>query len=142
MTDSDGFLTGQDYLNIAVEAEQLGQEMSQACLRVELSQLLSAVDFMPILLDRRYTVGEVLRTSAAQWLALTYEEDIDKSAAKLGSFARVNVLLTEKLASATSSAQSALVNRLTPQFLTNFCNESGYIDWPKLVEFNSGNLKT
>ena len=142
MTDSDGFLTGQDYLNIAVEAEQLGQEMSQACFRVELSQLLSAVDFMPILLDRRYTVGEVLRTSAAQWLALTYEEDIHKSAAKLGSFARVNVLLTEKLASATSSAQSALVNRLTPQFLTNFCNESGYIDWPKLVEFNSGNLKT
>ena len=142
MTDSDGFLTGQDDLNIAVEAEQLGQKMSQACFSVELSQLLSAVDFMPILLDRRYTVGEVLRTSAAQWLALTYEEDIDKSAAKVGSSTRVNVLLTEKLASETSSAQSALINRLTPQFFTSFCNESGYIDWPKLVEFNSGNMKT
>ncbi len=140
MIDSDYLLTGQDDPKIAVEAEQLGQEMSQACFSVELSQLLSAVDFMPILLDRRYTVGEVLRTSAAQWLALTYQEDIHKSAAKLGSSARAHVLLTEKLASETSSAQAALVNRLTPQFFTNFCNDRGLIDWPKLVEFNSGNM--
>lgn len=32
-----------------------------------------------------------------------------------------------------------LTNRLTKSFLDRFCDERGRIDWPKLVEFNSGN---
>lgn len=32
-----------------------------------------------------------------------------------------------------------LANRLTKSFLDRFCDERGRIDWPKLVEFNSGN---
>jgi hypothetical protein len=32
-----------------------------------------------------------------------------------------------------------VINLLTKEFLNEFCNEVGAIDWPKLVEFNSGN---
>lgn len=126
---------------ISSEAAELAQELSQACFSVELGQLLAAVDFTPIVLDQRGTIGDVLRMSAAQWLALTYKEEIDRSAAKLGSSAGAHTLLLKKLASETSSAQAALVNRLTPAFFMNFCDERGLIDWPKLVEFNSGNMK-
>lgn len=31
-------------------------------------------------------------------------------------------------------------NRFTKEFLDEFCLESGQIDWPRLVQFNSGNL--
>jgi hypothetical protein len=31
-------------------------------------------------------------------------------------------------------------NRLVREFTIEFCDESGQIDWPKLVNFNSGNL--
>ena len=33
-----------------------------------------------------------------------------------------------------------IVNAFTKQFLEDFCNEKGLIDWKKLVQFNSGNL--
>lgn len=33
-----------------------------------------------------------------------------------------------------------VVNLLSCQFVKHFCSPSGAIDWPKLVEFNSGNL--
>lgn len=32
------------------------------------------------------------------------------------------------------------LNRLVREFTIDFCNESGQIDWAKLVKFNSGNL--
>ena len=32
-----------------------------------------------------------------------------------------------------------VVNRFTKKFIDDFCNESGAIDWVRLVEFNSGN---
>ena len=32
-----------------------------------------------------------------------------------------------------------IVNRFTRQFLEEFCNSKGSIDWVRLVEFNSGN---
>jgi hypothetical protein len=31
-------------------------------------------------------------------------------------------------------------NRFTRLFVDRFCDEKGSIDWPKLVEFNSGNF--
>ncbi len=37
-------------------------------------------------------------------------------------------------------AKGALLNRLSLEFSRDFCDSNGYIDWPKLVEFNSGNL--
>lgn len=36
--------------------------------------------------------------------------------------------------------KSKATNRLTKQFIENFCNNSGAINWVKLVEFNSGNF--
>lgn len=33
-----------------------------------------------------------------------------------------------------------VANRFTKQFIDKFCDESGAIDWVKLVEFNSGNF--
>ena len=30
------------------------------------------------------------------------------------------------------------INKLTAQFIKDFCDESGDVDWEKLVEFNSG----
>lgn len=33
-----------------------------------------------------------------------------------------------------------VTNRLTRQFIENFCNDSGAVNWVKLVEFNSGNF--
>ena len=125
---------------ISAEAVELAPELSQACLSVDLKHLLAAVDFTPIVLDQRFTIGEVLRTSATHWLALTYQEEINRTAARLGASADVHALLLKKLASETSSAQAALVNRLTPAFFAAFCDERGLIDWPKLVEFNSGNM--
>ena len=34
----------------------------------------------------------------------------------------------------------ALVNRLTKEFVLGFCDDSGNVDWPRLIEFNSGNM--
>ncbi len=36
--------------------------------------------------------------------------------------------------------KAAASNRLIRGFTIDFCDESGQIDWPKLVRFNSGNL--
>ncbi|MBN2394941.1 MAG: cytosolic protein [Candidatus Atribacteria bacterium] len=33
---------------------------------------------------------------------------------------------------------SKMINKFTKEFTTDFCNESGEIDWAKLVKFNSG----
>ena len=35
--------------------------------------------------------------------------------------------------------RDALINLLTKQFIDRFCDETGAIDWPKVVEANSGN---
>jgi hypothetical protein len=35
--------------------------------------------------------------------------------------------------------RSKVVNRFTLAFINRFCDQSGAIDWPRLVEFNSGN---
>ena len=40
-----------------------------------------------------------------------------------------------------SGAKSALFNRLFLEFFNEFCDDRGIIDWPRLVEFNSGNMK-
>jgi len=37
------------------------------------------------------------------------------------------------------SGKSRIVNKLTGIFIDRFCEDTGAIDWPKLVEFNSGN---
>lgn len=36
--------------------------------------------------------------------------------------------------------KSKIINSFTKEFLADFCQEDGAIDWKKLVEFNSGNL--
>ncbi len=35
---------------------------------------------------------------------------------------------------------ASIRNRLTRDFMNQYCDEEGYIDWPKLVQFVSGNL--
>ena len=35
--------------------------------------------------------------------------------------------------------RAKVVNRFTKQFIEDFCDPSGAIDWARLVEFNSGN---
>ena len=37
--------------------------------------------------------------------------------------------------------KGALINKFTSEFMEDFCDASGNIDWKKLVVFNSGNLK-
>ena len=37
--------------------------------------------------------------------------------------------------------RDALANRLTMEFMAEFCNKDGSINWDRLVKFNSGNLK-
>lgn len=36
--------------------------------------------------------------------------------------------------------KNRVINRFTKQFLDNYCDSNGEINWDKLVEFNSGNL--
>lgn len=36
--------------------------------------------------------------------------------------------------------RSRVINRFTKQFIDDFCDSSGAIDWVRLVEFNSGNF--
>ncbi len=36
--------------------------------------------------------------------------------------------------------RKGLVNKLAAELTDRFCNDRGLIDWPKLVEFNSGNM--
>jgi hypothetical protein len=36
--------------------------------------------------------------------------------------------------------RGSLINRLVLALLQEFCDPSGAINWPKLVEFNSGNF--
>ena len=31
-----------------------------------------------------------------------------------------------------------MINKFTKEFLTDFCDEYGVIDWEKLVKYNSG----
>ena len=38
-------------------------------------------------------------------------------------------------------ARVGLVNRLASELTQRFCDQRGIVDWPKLVEFNSGNMK-
>ena len=38
-------------------------------------------------------------------------------------------------------ARGARLTKLSLEFAKDFCDSDGYIDWPKLVEFNSGNMK-
>ncbi len=40
-----------------------------------------------------------------------------------------------------AASRAAIENKFTQQFVAEFCDEGGAIDWPKLVAFNSGNLK-
>jgi hypothetical protein len=35
--------------------------------------------------------------------------------------------------------KAQIINLLSKEFLNGFCDETGAIDWSKLVEFNSGN---
>ncbi|MEK7311291.1 MAG: cytosolic protein, partial [Chloroflexota bacterium] len=35
--------------------------------------------------------------------------------------------------------RSRVINLFTRQFIDEFCDTTGFIDWAKLVEFNSGN---
>ncbi|MBI5390064.1 hypothetical protein HZB02_01105 [Candidatus Woesearchaeota archaeon] len=37
--------------------------------------------------------------------------------------------------------KSMLINKLTKEFLTDFCDTHGNIFWEKVVEYNSGNLR-
>lgn len=45
----------------------------------------------------------------------------------------------EELNKTFSQEYARVVNRFTRQFIERFCDETGAIDWVKLVEFNSGN---
>jgi len=45
----------------------------------------------------------------------------------------------EELNRAFTEELARITNRFTHQFIERFCDESGAIDWVKLVEFNSGN---
>ncbi|MFH0927139.1 MAG: PmeII family type II restriction endonuclease [Candidatus Micrarchaeota archaeon] len=38
------------------------------------------------------------------------------------------------------SKKSALINRLSAEFITDFCNPTGEIQWEQVVEFNSQNM--
>jgi hypothetical protein len=40
---------------------------------------------------------------------------------------------------AIEQEQGKVVNRFTKEFIERFCASTGAIDWPRLVEFNSGN---
>lgn len=37
--------------------------------------------------------------------------------------------------------KSGIINLFTQEFIQNFCDSNGTVDWMKLVEFNSGNMK-
>jgi hypothetical protein len=37
--------------------------------------------------------------------------------------------------------RAKIVNKFTKEFMVAFCKGDGQIDWPKVVEFNSGNMK-
>ena len=139
-------------LEIAVSEEvaPLARELRQACDRADLRQVLSSGDFNAILMDWTYSVGDVLSPCIAAWLGSSFADEIDAASVRLAplflgnaekSVARARVSLAHGLDMETSGAKSALFNRLYPQFFNEFCNEKGIIDWPKLVEFNSGNMK-
>ena len=39
-----------------------------------------------------------------------------------------------------SRKKAKIINRLTENFISDFCDENGKILWEKVVEFNSGNI--
>jgi len=39
-----------------------------------------------------------------------------------------------------SEQKGRLINLFTHEFMGEFCNDDGKIDWKKVVEFNSGNF--
>ena len=128
----------------------LAQDLRRACEKVDLQQIMSFSDLTAILIDRPYTVGETLRPCIVQWLASSFGYEIGSTSVRLAalvsgngetSVAKVRVLLADKLETETYDAKAALLNRLSLEFFNEFCDEEGIIDWPKLVEFNSGNLR-
>ena len=38
-------------------------------------------------------------------------------------------------------SRTGLVNRLASELTERFCDSRGIVDWPKIVEFNSSNMK-
>ena len=151
MTKASEKLGIDDELSATLDAEVglLAQSLRRACEGVDLHQVLSFSDPMGILIDRTYTTGETLRPCIAQWLASSFANQIDATSAKLAALvsangevglAKAQILLADRLDRETSDAKSALLNRLSLEFSKDFCDEEGHIDWPKLVEFNSGNM--
>ena len=132
------------------EVAPLARELRRACDRADLRQVLAFGDFNAILMDWTYSVGDVLRPCIAAWLSASFIDEIDAASARLAplfsgngdtSVARVRVSLADRLHMETSSAKAALFNRLFLEFSNEFCDDRGLIDWPRLVEFNSGNMK-
>lgn len=69
----------------------------------------------------------------AFWYEMTGEEDF---------YLRIIRLMNDKPgkhAVEYKKAWNAAVNRFTAEFIRDFCNEDGLINWEKLLEFNSGN---
>ena len=69
------------------------------------------------------------------WAELTGEEDFYL---KIIQF--MGALPEQYLEDYQRSYNNAM-NRLLKQFTTEFCKETGEIDWDKLVQFNSGSKK-
>jgi hypothetical protein len=88
-----------------------------------------------------YCYGKKLRSSnkdfrelagQAFWMEITGEDDF---------YLKIIQLMKDKPQEHSieyKAAYDAAVNRFTAEFIVDFCNEDGTIDWLKLTEFNSG----
>ena len=135
---------------LRAEVAPLARDIRQACESADLWQVLSFNDLPSVLVDRPGAISQILRPCIARWLGSSFAESMDSASIKLSSLmqgsgqaslAETKLLLAYELDSETYADKAGLLNRLSLRFFEEFCDINGYIDWPKLVEFNSGNMK-
>jgi len=120
------------------QQDKLEQDLKNAVVRVKQSKL--GVNVQPVLgicygkIKTSYLRGYMKVVGQNFWYLISENQNLYTDIIEpIGYRAKEHneTFLVEK---------SKVTNRLTKQFIDRFCDDSGTIEWVKLVEFNSGNF--
>lgn len=126
------------YWGSSSQEKELAQDLRDAMTRVRQSRVAAPVD--PVLgicygkTRTTYTKADYLRVAGQDfWHLISEDEDLYTDIIEpIGYRAKEHN-------DAFEDEKARIVNRFTKEFIDRFCDDTGAIDWVKLVGFNSGN---
>jgi hypothetical protein len=126
------------YWGNSSQEKKLAQDLRDAMTRVKQSRVATTVD--PVLgvcygkTRTTYTKADYLEVVGQNfWYLISENEDLYTDIIEpIGYRAKEHNDAFDK-------EKARVVNRFTKEFIDRFCDDTGAIDWVKLVEFNSGN---